>query len=439
MTDQTLAEPKQPVAAEATRCDVLIVGGGPAGSTAAALLAERGRNVVLLEKEAHPRFHIGESLLPRNTAILDRLGLREQVASLGVHKPGAEFVSDRTGTSVHFSFAKGLDKVYTYSWQVPRAAFDALLFATAGARGAHTEQRRRVTEVSFAPDGERALVTAVDEDGTTHTYAPRFVVDASGRDTFMASRLHTKEANKHNTTAALFGHFRGVVRRTGDLEGYITVHLVEDGWFWMIPLPDGVMSVGFVGDASAFKGRHGSPRDLFMARLQASPSVSARMADAELVSDVTSTGNYSYRCSAAWGEGWLMVGDAFAFIDPVFSSGVLLAMTAGEMGADVADRWLDNPAAGRSMAARMERDLRRAMDRISWLIYRINTPALRELFMAPRNTLKMRDGLISLLAGNLRAGWSSVIPVLAFKTVYHTVSLLHRLGVETGLGPIRFS
>jgi flavin-dependent dehydrogenase len=126
-----------------------------------------------------------------------------------------------------------------------------------------------------------------------------------------------------------------------------------------------------------------------------------------------------------------MIGDAFAFIDPVFSSGVLLAMTAGEMGADVADRWLDDPAAGRAMAARMERDMRRAMDRISWLIYRINTPVLRELFMAPRNTLRMRDGLVSLLAGNLRGSWSSVVPVLAFKSVYYVVSLLHRLGVQT--------
>ncbi len=412
-------------------CDVLIIGGGPAGSTAAALLAERGRDVVLLEKAAHPRFHIGESLLPRNTALLDRLGLREQVAAIGVHKPGAEFVSDATGQSVHFAFALGLDKQHTYSWQVRRAEFDELLFRTARSRGARTEENTRVTDVQFAPPGGRAQVTAAGPDGGLRRFAPRFVLDASGRDTFLAGKLRTKESNKHNTTAALYAHFRGVERRGGKLEGYITVHLAEDGWFWMIPLPDGVMSVGFVGDQSAFKGRRGTPHDLLMDRINGSPTVSARMRRAELLSDVTSTGNYSYRSTAAWGEGYMLIGDAFGFVDPVFSSGVLLAMTAGDLGADVADIWLDNPAAGRAKARRVERDVTQAMRRISWLIYRINTPALRHLFMAPKNVLRMRDGLVSLLAGNLRGSWDSVIPVLAFKGVFYAMSLAMRLGLHS--------
>ena len=276
-------------------CDVLVIGGGPAGSTAAALLAERGRRVVLLEKEAYPRFHIGESLLPLNTALLDRLGLREQVAALGVRKPGAEFVSDRTGASVHFDFADGLDKRYTYSWQVRRDAFDAVLFANAAARGAQVAERTRVTSVEFATDGGRARVIAIGPDGNELVYTPCFVIDASGRDTFLARRLATKQANKQHNTAAVFGHFRGVERRVGELEGYISIHLVEDGWFWLIPLPDEVMSVGFVGHQSAFKGHAGSPRELLMARVRASPSVSARMIEAELVSDVTSMGNYSVR------------------------------------------------------------------------------------------------------------------------------------------------
>ncbi len=411
-------------------CDILIIGGGPAGSTAAALLAERGRDVVLLEKAVHPRFHIGESLLPRNTALLDKLGLREQVAAIGVHKPGAEFVSDATGQSVHFAFALGLDKQYTSSWQVRRAEFDELLFRTAEARGARAEEGMRVTGMQFAPPGGRAQVTATGPDGAARRYTPRFVLDASGRDTFLAGKLRTKQSNKNNTTAALYAHFRNVERRTGKLEGYITVHLVEDGWFWMIPLPDEVMSVGFVGDQSAFAGRRGSPHDLFMDRINASPSVGARMRRAELLSEVTGTGNYSYRSTAAWGEGYMLIGDAFGFVDPVFSSGVLLAMTAGDLGADVADTWLDDPAAGRAKAQRVERDVKHAMQRISWLIYRINTPALRHLFMGPKNVLRMRDGLVSLLAGNLRGSWGSVIPVLAFKSVFYAMSLAMRLGLR---------
>ena len=413
----------------AEECDVLIIGGGPAGSTAAALLAERGRDVVLLEKAEHPRFHIGESLLPRNTALLDRLGLREQVAAIGVHKPGAEFVSDATGQSVHFAFALGLDKQYTYSWQVRRAEFDELLFRTARSRGARAEESTRVTDVQFAPPGGRAQVTAAGPDGERR-FAPRFVLDASGRDTFLAGKLRTKRSNKRNTTAALYAHFRGVERRGGALEGYITVHLADDGWFWTIPLPGNVMSVGFVGDQSAFKGRRGTPHDLLMERIGGSPTVSARMRGAELLSDVTSTGNYSYRAAAAWGEGYMLIGDAFGFVDPVFSSGVLLAMTAGDLGADVADAWLDSRAAGRAKARRVERDVTHAMDRISWLIYRINTPALRHLFMAPKNVLRMRDGLVSLLAGNLRGSWESMVPVLAFKGVFHAMSLAMRLGLH---------
>ena len=361
----------------AEECDVLIIGGGPAGSTAAALLAERGRDVLLLEKDAHPRFHIGESLLPLNTAIFDRLGVCQQVEAMGVLKPGAEFVADDTGRAVQFAFANGLDKRYPHSWQVRRSEFDAMLFRHAAARGARVAEATRVVEVEFAPPGGRARVLATGPDGARRHYAPRFVLDASGRDTLLAGKLRSKRANKLNNTAALFAHFRGVERRTGELEGYISVHLVDDGWFWLIPLPDGVMSVGFVGNQAAFKNRRGSPHDMFMARLASSPSVSARMREAELISEVVSTGNFSYDASSSWGEGWLMIGDAFAFLDPVFSSGVLLAMTAAERGAEVADVWLDDPARGRVLAKRMERDLRRAMARIAWLVYRITKRAIK--------------------------------------------------------------
>lgn len=413
-----------------------MIGGGPAGSTAAAVLAKRGHDVVLLERETHPRFHIGESLLPRNLAILERLGLREAVERIGVHKPGAEIVDDDTGRSEAFAFAASLNQDYTHAYQVRRSEFDQMLFENARCRGARTADGVRVTGIDLAERGGRACVTAVDAEGRTRALAPRFVLDATGRDTLIAGKLRLKRANKHNTTAAVFAHFRGVERRSGSVEGYISIHLVDDGWFWMIPLRDDVMSVGFVGDPSAFKERRGTVGDMFEDRLRRCRTIRARMVGSERISDIVSTGNYSYRATRAWGEGYMMIGDAFAFIDPVFSSGVLLAMTAGETGADVAEAWLRDPAAGRALARRSEARLCRAMDELGWLIYRINTPVLRSMLMAPRNTLRMRDGLVSMLAGNLELDHRAKLPVLAFKAVYYAMTALHRIGYSVAAQPV---
>ena len=429
MSQTTLDAPRAAQTAP-RECDVLVIGGGPAGSTAAALLASRGRHVVLIEKAEHPRFHIGESLLPLNLAVLERLGLREAVARIGVLKPGAEFVSDENGKSVAFNFANGLQNEYTYSYQVRRSSFDEILFRNAEAKGAETLEATRVTEVSLGADGNRSTVEATSDDGTIHRFAARYVLDASGRDTFMANKLRSKESNKKNNTAAVYGHFTGVERRTGDMEGYITVHLTEDGWFWMIPIDDEVMSVGFVGMPQAFKGRTGDMTQFFEERIARSPTVGARMRNAVRQGGVTSTGNYSYNSRFNGGDGYMMIGDAFAFIDPVFSSGVLLAMTTGEAGAEIAGTWLENRTEGVRLAQASEKRVRKMMGALSWLILRINTPELRSMFMNPSEKFRMRAAVVSILAGNLDGMEKSRLPMFLFKTAFYLQVVLRKLGAR---------
>ena len=412
-------------------CDVLIIGGGPAGSTAAAMLAAKGRRVVLLEKDRHPRFHIGESLLPQNLRVFDTLGIRDRVAAIGVHKPGARFVSDEHGKHVTFNFAQGLNQAYTYSYQVKRAELDALLFARARELGAETLEEMRVTDVVLdSARGHR--IAATDGEGTQHAWNARFVIDASGRDTFLAAHMKVKQRNPHNNTAAMFAHYRNVAPFGEVEDGNITIHLFEHGWFWMIPLPGDVMSVGCVSSQAFFKRRTGAIDDFLAATIAATPSMARRMARAERTTPTTMTGNYSYASKTMSGDGWLMAGDAFAFVDPVFSSGVLLAMASAEMGAEAVDTWLDDRAAAAPQMRAFEYKVRRAIGSLSWLIYRINDPTLRDMFMEPRNSFRMREGLVSMLAGDVHSNTSRQLPVVAFKACFYALKLARWFGFRPG-------
>ena len=405
-----------------SRCDVLVIGGGPAGSTISALLAERGRDVVLLEKERHPRFHIGESLLPLNMPLFDRLGVGEEIRSIGMPKYGAEFVSQWHDKPVHVDFANAWDQSFPSTYQVRRSEFDQILFRNAARRGAKTIEGCRVTSVDFHPDG--SAVTARREDGREQRWQARFVADASGRDTFLANRLGIKQRNKNNNTAALFGHFSGARRLPGKIEGNISLFWFEHGWFWFIPLSDGATSVGAVCSPQYMKSRKTDPRQFLLDTIALCPALAERLRDASLVSPVTATGNYSYTAGHSSGPNYLLLGDAFAFVDPVFSTGVLLAMQSAFVGADTIETCLDRPREARNALKNFDASTRHGLRVFSWFIYRVMTPSLRHLLMNPNQRFRMQTAILSVLAGDIFRGMPMGSRLLAFKFIYYLHSVL---------------
>ena len=413
--------------ATATPCTVLVIGGGPAGSTCAALLARRGIDVVLVEKARHPRFHIGESLLPANLPLLEQLGVAEAVAAIGMKKDGVDFNSPWHQEATRVEFAEAWDKSMPSAWQVRRADFDEILLRNAQTLGARVFEGCHVQDVAFDPAGMApALVRARAEDGAQQCYAAQLVVDASGRDTFLANRFRTKQKNPHHNSAALYAHFTDVERLPGALAGNISIFWFEHGWFWLIPLQDGTTSVGAVCWPSYLRSRETGLELFLLDTIALSPKLAERMRNARLCSEVSATGNYAYQSSVSHGTQYLLLGDAYAFVDPVFSSGVFLAMQSAFEAVPVIESRLHGPPrAAKAALRRFDRHMRRGPREFSWFIYRMTNPAMRELFMAPRNVLRVKEALLAVLAGDIfrnRAIWPSVY---VFKTIYYLDSLFH--------------
>jgi flavin-dependent dehydrogenase len=405
-------------------CDVLVIGGGPAGSTAAALLAGMGHRVTLMEKARHPRFHIGESLLPANLPLFDKLGVGEEMRAIGMVKRGAEFVSPWHDHTQTFQFADAWDKSMPYAYQVRRADFDHVLIRNAARHGAEVIEGCKVDGVEFLPDAGGAVVRAQLDDGTATGRRARFVVDASGRDTFIANRLKAKQRNAKHNSSAIYAHFEGARRLPGEAEGNITIFWFEHGWFWFIPLSDGATSVGATVWPYYLQSRQGSLEDFFRATIALCPALGERLADARLVTQVEATGNFAYSADRTHGDSYLLLGDAYAFIDPVFSSGVMLAMQGAFAAAEAIDTALRAPARREAALARYDKLARRGPREFSWFIYRITSPTMRELFMGPRNLLRMQEALLSVLAGDI-FGKTPIWPsVYAFKGLYYLISAL---------------
>ena len=318
--------------------DAIVIGGGPAGSTAAAVLAQKGRKVIVLEREKFPRYHIGESLIPYTYYPLKRIGMLEQMKqSHFTKKYSVQFVSISGKQSQPFYFFQQLHSEAADTWQVLRSEFDQMMLTNARAKGAEVMEETLVKE-TIEQNGVVSGVTAVGRNGVSHEFRAPLTMDATGRDALTLGRRGWKIRDPRLNKIAVWTYYKGAMRDLGVDEGATTVAYVPDkGWFWYIPLPGDLLSVGVVAEKDYLYRDTHDLKTIFHREVAVNKWIEQHLAVGQQVGEYRVTGEYSYRSRHCAGDGLLLIGDAFAFLDPVFSSGVFLALRSGEMGADAAD------------------------------------------------------------------------------------------------------
>ncbi|MYA08067.1 MAG: FAD-dependent oxidoreductase [Holophagales bacterium] len=325
----------------ASSYDVIVIGAGPGGSAAAAIAARGGLRVLLLEREPAPMFKIGESLMPDTHGVFEKMGaLRAMQESHFVEKHSVQFFTKTGKASMPFYFEKerpGEDSART--WQVRRSEFDQLLMETAAGQGAEVHRGVNVRDVLF--EGGRAVgvrAAGPSKDAVVEL-AGRVIIDATGQSAMISRRLDLGRIDYGLRHASIYTHFRGAIRDEGKDEGATLILHTKSGecWFWYIPLAGDVVSVGVVGPMDALiRKRDGRPHEIFFEEVRNCGEIERRIAPAHQCRPVSVMKDFSYRIEKMAGDGWIAIGDAFSFIDPVYSSGVFLALKSGEMAAEAA-------------------------------------------------------------------------------------------------------
>jgi flavin-dependent dehydrogenase len=355
-----------------TNPDVVVIGGGPAGSTISTLIAQHGYAVDLFEREHFPRFHIGESLIPQTYWVLKRLNMLDKMKrSHFVKKYSVQFINQHGKLSEPFYFIDHRPHESSQTWQVRRSEFDEAMINNAREHGVAVHEGTRVLEVLF--EGERAVgVRVQNEDGVERQVRASVVIDAGGQSSLILDRLGLRDWDPVLKKAALWTYWRGAQRDTGRDEGATLViqTMGKQGWFWYIPLHDDVVSVGVVaGYDYLLKDRDGKDLEtIYFEEVNRCPGLRSRLANATRAEPFRAAKEYSYRSRRAAGDGWVLVGDAYGFLDPLYSSGVLLALTSGQMAADAVIEGLKNGDTSAGQLGKWEPDFSRGMDRMRRLV-----------------------------------------------------------------------
>ncbi len=405
------------------RHDVIVAGGGPAGSATASFLRKHGRSVLLLERERFPRFHIGESLLPFAKDLWEELGVLEEIDRRFIHKPGARFIHNESGEEFTYYFNNAVRPGCPYAYEVQRGEFDDLLLHNARKLGAEVHEESEVRDVVFHPERHSASPGAIDgpgvsvrvqpKDGDEYTALAQVFVDATGRDTLLGTRHGLKETDALVTTnMACFTHFENARRQSGTDEGNITIVLFEGGWWWFIPFLGKLTSVGCVLQKEFTLSHRGlSPEDLFQKALDHSPEMAKLLEGATRVRPIGTTGNWSYRCKQFYGDRFLLVGDAAAFIDPLFSTGVLMAVAAAKFAAKAIDDAFHAGDFSAERFAPFEKQALAGADLFKRLVHEFYGENLRKLLLHSEAKPGLAAIITSLLAGDVYrpAMWHNIV------------------------------
>lgn len=384
--------------------DAIIIGGGPGGSAAATFLARAAKRVLVLEKDRFPRFHIGESLLPYNRQLFEEMGVLPKLEAAGFPvKLGAQFHLGNARKSLKLVFRNGRFTRQTIAFQVERSVFDRLLLDHARECGAEVREGWAVTHFSSNKDG--AEVRARGQTGQNESIRSAFLIDASGRGNFTGSQENLRVIHPTLKKLAVFGHFEGVVLDEGSAAGDTVIIRLENKWFWIIPISEKKTSVGCVMDQEEFAKARLPAAVIFEQLWRSSAAMRARMDRARLVNNIQATSDFSYHNRRLVGPRLLRVGDAAGFMDPIFSSGVYLAMYSGKLAAEVAVDSLTKGIDGKARLRDYEAKVFRAMHVYWEMVEAFYTKPFMELFMEPRPKFNLPDAITAMLAGELEGGW----------------------------------